>query len=77
MSLTVSIAASLGLNADKRRSEDPKSSANVRVGLLLVYMVGNFEIEGIIWVGKGWITSPADQQFNLGRGGGPCGAARK
>lgn len=40
-------------------------------------MVGNFEIEGIIWVGKGWVTSPADQQFNLGRGGGPCGAARK
>lgn len=49
------------INIDKRRSDDPKSSENVRVGLLLIYMVGNFEIEGIIWVGKGWITSPADQ----------------
>lgn len=49
-------------------SDDPDSSANVRVSLLLIYMVGDFEIESIVWVGEGWITGRADQQFDLGRG---------
>jgi hypothetical protein len=57
--------------ADEDGSDDLNGGMNVRVGLLLVYVFGDFEIEGIIWLGDGWITSPADQHFNLGRGGGP------
>jgi len=40
-------------------------------------MVGNFEIKCIIRVREGWITSTGDQQFDLGRGGGPRGATCK
>lgn len=73
MSLTVNIPASLGLddNTDEGGSGNPNSSEYVRVGLLIVYVVGNFEIEGIVWVGERWIASPAYQQFDLGCGGGP------
>jgi len=79
MSLTVNIADSLGLgdNTDEDGFGGPDSIGYARVGLLLIYIVGNFEIECVVWVGEGWITSPADEQFDLGRGGSPRRATRE
>lgn len=58
-------------NADKDVSDDPNGRKNARISLLLVYVVGDFEIERIIRLGKGGIASPADHQFNLRYAGDP------